>query len=92
MNIKIWVKQRFGKDWKFFWMTDSYLGKFFKKICDYLGLKLLFLSRRLMRIGGKRCSWCGEEQNKHTGLHMSASRKGFRCGKLPVSCSDKPFV
>ena len=90
--MKVWFKQRFGRDWKFFWMQDSFIGKYIKILCDYFGFKLLLLSRKLMRIGGKRCSWCGEKQNKNTGLHMSASKKGLRCGNIPVSCGDKPLV
>lgn len=90
--MKLWVKQRFGRNWKFFWMEDSWIGSVIKNTSDYLGFKLLLLSRKLMRIGGKRCSWCGEKQNRNTGMHMHASRKGMRCGNIPVSCCDKPFV
>lgn len=90
--MKLWFKQRFGRDWKFFWMQDSYVGAAYKNICDYLGFKLLKISRKLMRIGYKRCSWCGEEQNMSTGMHMHASRKGMRCGNQSKSCCDKPLV
>ena len=84
------IRQLLGKDYKYFWSETTYIGSKYKILCDYIGYKLLKLSRDLLRIGGKRCSYCGEKQNRNTGLHMAFSRKGLRCGKLPVSCSSKP--
>ena len=55
-----------------------------------IGTFILFNSRKMMRIGGKNCSWCGAEQNRNTGLFMSYSRKGLRCSNK--DCQDKPYV
>lgn len=88
----LWLNQRFGKDWKFFWMQDSYIGIFYRFACAKIGLKLLRLSRKMIRAGGKNCSWCGAKQTRETGLYMSASKKGFRCMKHHKTCENMPYV
>lgn len=81
----------FGKDWKFFWKTSVAWRVLVRIPCTWLGYKLLTLGRKMIRVGYIRCSWCGEEQNRHTGLHMSASKKGMRCCNHN-NCSSKPYV
>ncbi len=90
--MKLFIKQYFGKDWKFFWTTNIVWDKLVQIPCDFLGLKLLKFSRKLLRIGAKSCSWCGDKQNKNTGMHMHASKKGFRCGNTPRRCCDREYV
>ena len=87
--MKLFIHQYFGKDWKFFWKTSKAWEAVIRKPSTWIGLNLLRLSRSLLRIGRDRCSWCGAKQNRNTGIHMSASRKGMRCDNTPVSCSDR---
>ena len=88
----LFIKRYFGKDWKFFWTTCIVWEKIVKIPCDFLGLKLLVVSKKLLRIGSKSCSWCGDKQNRNTGLHMSASKKGLRCCRLNKDCDKQPYV
>ena len=83
------LKQYFGRDWRFFWTTNIVFKKLVRVPCTYLGLKLMKLSRWLLKIGRERCSWCGAKQDGNTGLHMHATKKGMRCGDTPMSCYKK---
>lgn len=84
------IKNYFSKDWKFFWTRSLVWRILIKNPSAYLGLKLFILGRKLMRIGSKNCSWCGDSQNRNTGLFMSYSKKGLRCSNK--DCMDKPYV
>ena len=90
--MKNYFKQKLGEGWRSFRSSNSGIGRRYMESCDYVGSKLLTVSRKLLRIGGKRCSWCGEHQTRETGMHMTASKKGLRCGNNKLSCSDKPFI
>ena len=99
-KIKLRCKQLFGKDYKFFWRYDTAVGNLYGVVLNRLGMKLLTLSRKMLRKGGghfrdkyyQNCSWCGGVQNINTGLHMHASNKGMRCGRTPVECCKQPKV
>lgn len=89
------IKNYYGKDWKFFWTTSKLWNIIVQKPCNHIGLKLIntcskTLARKLLRIGKNHCSWCGDSQNKNTGLFMAYSRKGLRCSNK--NCMDKPYV
>ena len=84
------IKNYFGKDWKFFWKTSWLYKNTIQSFCAYFGIRLFILSRKLMRIGAKNCSWCGDSQNINTGLFMSYSKKGLRCSNK--DCMEKPYV
>jgi len=98
-DISLFFGRYFGKDYKYFWTTSTFWDYLVKRPFDYLALKLMSLSkyllkvsRKMLRIGGKSCSWCGDKQNRNTGLHMSASKKGFRCCRSGKDCDRKPYV
>ena len=74
------IKTIFGKDWKFYITTSSPWRVLIRVPCTYFGYKLILFSRWLLKIGRERCSYCGERQDRNTGLHMNASIKGMRCG------------
>ena len=87
------LKRYFGRDWKFFWTQSKIWKLFICKPATYFGLKLVKynIGKKLLRIGSERCSWCGAEQTRETGLFMSASKKGFRCMGLR-DCHNKPYI
>lgn len=80
-----WIKNRVGKDYKFFWVYETKVGEYYRTIMDWIGIKLLILARWFLKKGCKSCSHCGAKQTTATGLHMSVSRKGMRCG-LSTDC------
>ena len=74
------LSKYFSKEWKFYLTTNKIWDILIRIPCTYVGYKLMIFSRWLLKIGEKRCSYCGEEQNINTGLHMHVSKKGLRCG------------
>lgn len=99
-KIKLKCKQLLGKEYKFFWRRDTFIGNLYGVILNRLGMKLLNLGRKMIRKGGgkfrnehyQNCSWCGGVQNVNTGLHMHISNKGLRCGCTPIECNKQPKV
>lgn len=51
-----------------------------------IAVRLLRMSRRMLRWTGVYCSWCGRDP----GMSSSYSRKGLRCVSLGRDCEKEP--
>lgn len=60
---------------KFLFLFENEIGIKIRYLVSDIGYWLMKKSRKLLRFGCHRCSWCGRD----IGFSMSVSRKGCRC-------------
>jgi hypothetical protein len=102
MKKTINLTKYFGKDWKFFWRMDSFVGNWYGVALNRIGVYVfrrghLTIGRKLIRLGGgtfrgkfySNCSWCSYTQEHYEGLHFTFSRKGGRCGIKRIGYAEK---
>ena len=68
---------------RFLFWHENKIGITGRHVITEMGYKLMKISRRMMRFGLGRCSWCGRDM----GFAMSVSAKG--CRRMTQSrCED----